>query len=327
MPTAFVTGATGFLGRHIIDVLLEANWTVTAVVRNPTAAAKILSPDVTILPGDLTKPETIRKAMPDEVDCVFHAAADTGTWAKEGARQEMINIGGTATILQIMLDKEAKRLVHVSTVSVYGEHHGPITEETPRLGAKSWIGYTRSKSYAERKVKEAVERGLSATIVNPSHIIGRYDGHNWARLITMMANGTLPGTPPGTGNFANGREVAKAIVTAYHKGKDGENYILGGPKASFYEFLAIAAKKIGKGQPKKPMPAFVLKLLANLTSFVSIFTGKRPMVTREEAVFSSEILDVRSDKAQRDLGYKIIPLEQSIDECIAYLRAENLLKG
>jgi len=326
MPTAFVTGATGFLGRHLVDVLLEANWTVTAMVRNPEAAAKILPADVEILPGDLTKPETIRKAMPVGVDCVFHTAADTSTWSKEASYQEKINIYGTSVLLQIIMDNEAKRLVHVSTIAVFGEHKTPITEKTPRLGAESWIGYVRSKSYAERKVKEAVERGLSATIVNPTHIVGRYDSHNWARLIQMLADGTLPGTPPGSGNFANGRAVAKGTLAAYHKGKDGENYILGGPHKSFYEFLQITAKKLGKPAPKKPMPAFILKLYASVLSLVSSFQGKRPTITPEEAHFSCETQDVRTDKAQQELGYEIVPLEQSIDECIAFLKEENLLK-
>ena len=326
MPTAFVTGATGFLGRHLIDVLLEAGWSITAMVRNTSAAAKTLSPEVTLVPGDLTQPESMRKAMPRHVDCVFHTAADTSTWSREAARQKKINVNGTAVLLQIIQDKEAKRMVHVSTTSVFGEHHGPVTEETPRLGAESWVSYVRTKSFAERKVKEAVERGLSATIVNPTHIVGRYDSHNWARLITMMADGTLPGTPPGGGNFANGRAVAEGILAAYHNGKDGENYILGGPQATFYEFLEIAAAKIGKGKPKKPMPPFILKILSRLLGFVSVITGKRPMITPEEANFSCEVLDARSDKAVRDLGFRIVPLEQSIDESIAWLKEENLLK-
>jgi len=327
MPTAFVTGATGFLGRHLIDVLLEAGWSITAMVRSPEAAAKALDPKVLLVKGDLAQPNTIKKAMPAKVDCVFHAAADTSTWGKEAARQASINIDGTAALLQTILDKDVKRMVHVSTVSVFGEHHGAITEETPRKGAESWISYARTKSYAERKVKEAVERGLDAVIVNPSHIVGRYDSHNWARLIQMMADGQLPGIPAGVGNFANGRAVAEGTLAAYHHGKAGENYILGGPKASIHEFLSIAAKKIGMPPPKKPMPTFILKVFARILGLVSALTGKRPMITVEEAYFSSEKLDARSDKAVRELNYRMVPLEETIDESIAYLKEEGLLKG
>ncbi|MEX0299987.1 MAG: NAD-dependent epimerase/dehydratase family protein [Kordiimonas sp.] len=326
MPTAFVTGATGFLGRHLIDVLLEENWTITAMVRDPKAASETLDNRVTLVKGDLINPSDTRKAMPDTLDCVFHAAADTSTWAKEARRQQLVNEEGTRSILQAVLDKNVKRMVHVSSIAVFGEHHEPITEETPRKGAKSWVSYIQTKSYAERKVKEAVDRGFDAVIVNPTHIVGRYDNHNWARLIQMMAEDTLPGTPPGGGNFANGRAVAEGIVAAFHKGKAGNNYILGGPKASFEEFLTIAADKIGKGAPKKPLPAWLLKTMASILSFISIFTGKRPMITPEEALFSTEEQDARSDKAISELGYRIVPLEQSIDESIEFLKENNLLK-
>jgi len=325
MAKAFVTGATGFLGRHLIDVLLEAEWDITAMVRSPKAAANILDSRVKLVQGDLTKPESLRQAIPQKLDCIFHAAADTSTWSKEAATQEKINVGGTATLLQMMYNFDVKRMVHVSSIAAFGEHHGPITEDTPRLGAKSWISYVRTKSFAERKVKEAVERGLNATIVNPTHIVGKYDSHNWARLITMTAEESLPGVPPGAGNFANGRAVAEAIVAAFHKGKPGENYILGGPQASFHEFLTIAAEKLGKPAPRKPMPKWALGLLASVLSIGSFVTGKRPMVTQEEAAFSSEVIDAKSDKAVRELGYRIVPLEQSIDESIAFLKGEGLI--
>lgn len=327
MPTAFVTGATGFLGRHLTDVLLEAGWTITAMVRSPEAASKVLNDKVKLVKGDLRNPSDIHRAMPDTLDGVFHAAADTSTWSKDAKRQQEINVEGTRSILQAMLDKDVKRLVHVSSIAVFGEYDSPITEETPRLGAESWVSYARTKAYAERKVKEAVDRGLDAVIINPTHIVGKYDSHNWARLIQMLADGKLPGTPPGGGNFANGRAVAEAALAAYHKGKTGHNYILGGPNASFAEFLKIASDKLGGGiKPPKPTPAFVLKLLANLMSIASTFSGKRPMITKEEAVFSCEKQETRSDKAVAELDYKLVPLEQSIEESITFLREEGLLK-
>lgn len=327
MPTAFVTGATGFLGRHLVDVLLEEGWTITAMVRSPEKAAKILSDKVILVKGDLVVASDVRRCMPDTLDCVFHAAADTSTWAAEASHQENVNIEGTRSLLQAILDKHVKRLVHVSSIAVFGEHHGPITEKTERLGAKSWVSYINTKSFAERKVKEAVDRGLDAVIVNPTHIVGRYDSHNWARLIQKMADGSLPGTPPGGGNFANGRAVAEGVLAAYYKGKTGHNYILGGPKASFEEFLTIAAAKIKAPKPSKPMSAFLLKTLANILFFASKFTGKRPMVTPEEALFATETQDARSDKAIKELGFQLIPLEQSVDECITFMREEGMLKN
>jgi len=320
MQKAFITGATGFLGRHLVDVLLENDWQVTAMVRSINDAKKILNQKVILVEGDLSEPLSVKAAMPDQLEAVFHTAADTSTWHKEAQRQEAVNIEGTRAILQAILDKDVGRLVHVSSIAVFGAHEGVITENTPRTGATSWVNYTMTKSFAERKVKEAVDRGMDAVVVNPTHIIGRYDNHNWARLILQMVDGSLPATPPGVGNFANGRAVAEGILAAFQKGKTGHNYILGGPKASFKEFLDIAADQIGSVQPPSVLAPFLLTAYAGWLSVLSMLSGKRPEVTREEAHMACETMDVCSDKAVAELGYKIIPLEESITESIAYLR-------
>ena len=321
MPSAFVTGATGFLGRHLINVLREQNWEITAMVRDAEKAKTLIGENVTFVEADLTRPEQVHNVMPHTLDCVFHTAANTSTWRAEEELQHEVNVEGTRTILQAILDRDVKRMVHVSSISTFGHHSETITEDTPRLGAESWINYVSTKSYAERKVKEACDRGLDAVIVNPTHIIGEYDDHNWARLILKMAKGELPGTPPGAGNFANGRAVAEATVTAFHKGKTNQNYILGGPQASYYEFLSVAADILEIKGPKKPMPAFFLKALAFLLSF----SKKRPIVTLEEAHFSSEVANASSAKAIEELGFKEVDLRQSIQESITYLQRQNLL--
>lgn len=320
MPTAFVTGATGFVGRHLIDVLREDNWTIIAAVRDPARANALLGNDIDCRAADLTEPMTMNDAMPDDVDCVFHVAADVGTWSRDNDRQYRTNVEGTAGLLQAVVDKKARRMVHVSSIVAYGEHTDTITEETPRLGAESWVSYVNTKAYAERKVKEAVDRGLDAVIVNPTDIVGRYDDQNWVRMIKMVADGSLPAVPPGNGNFANGRAVAEGVLAAYKHGKTGENYILGGPYATFHEFLSLAAEKLGKPKPKKPISAGLLKFMASFLSWVSKLTRKRPQITKEEAYFACQSYTVNYDKAISELGYRDVPLSQSVDEAIDYLR-------
>jgi dihydroflavonol-4-reductase len=325
MPTAFVTGATGFLGRHLVDVLTEQGWTIFALARDVEAAKAIHGDRVEYVKGGLSNPSSYSAKLPEGIEAVFHIAAHTGSWKKEAARQHQVNVDGTAGMLQVAADHKVKRFIHVSSTSVYGIHSEPVTEATEKLGASSWVSYVHTKTFAERKVKEATWRGTDAVIVNPTHIVGRYDDHNWARLIIRLADGSLPGTPPGAGNFANGRAVAEALLAAYEKGRTGENYILGGPYASMHEFLSIAADKLGLEPPKAPAPAFALKLYAGLLSAASVLTGKRPSLTPEEAYFACERVDALSDRAVKELGYRMVPLEQSVDECIAYLRERGLV--
>ncbi|NVJ68837.1 MAG: NAD-dependent epimerase/dehydratase family protein [Alphaproteobacteria bacterium] len=325
MPIAFITGATGFLGRHICDVLNEQGWEIHALVRDERKAGKLLGDKIHFIKGDLTLASSYRELLPTTIDCIFHIAADTSTWKKEAARQEKINVEGTAALLQLCQDVKAKRFIHVSSISVFGIHKELVREQTTKLGKDSWVSYVRTKTVAERKVAEAAARGTDAVIVNPTHIVGRYDDHNWSRMIQMMHQGTLPGVPPGAGNFANGRAVAEAIVAAYEKGRKGESYILGGPYASMRDFLVIAAKELGLPEPKKPSPAFLLVAFSRLLSALSFFTGKRPMLTPEEAYFACETVDASSEKAIKELGFQEVPLEQSVKESIAYLKEQKLI--
>lgn len=325
MPSAFVTGATGFLGRHLIDVLTEQGWTIHILVRDKKAAEKLFGDRVIYISGNLTHPHDYAAKVPEGLDALFHIAADTSSWKAEAARQHEVNVVATAGLLQLATDKSVKRFVHVSSTSIYGIHKEPVTEETEKLGADSWVSYVNTKTFAERKVKEATWRGMDAVIVNPTHIIGRYDSHNWARLIIRHADGSLPGVPPGAGNFANGRAVAEALVAAYEKGKCGENYILGGPYETMHGFLACASRQLGLPEPKAPTSAFMLTLLAEILGFWGNVTGKRPMVTPEEAYFATERVEALSDKAVRELGYRIVPLEQSVAECVAYLKEQKLV--
>ncbi|MFC4346788.1 NAD-dependent epimerase/dehydratase family protein [Kordiimonas lipolytica] len=325
MPAAFITGATGFLGRHIVDVLREQGWTIYALVRNEDRARKLIGDGITFVQGDLLHVTACKNQLPAGINCIFHVAADTSTWKKDASQQAAINIGGTESMLQLCQELKADRFVHVSSTSVYGIHEDTVTEASERKGIYSWVSYARTKAIAERRVLDAVSRGIDAVILNPTHIVGRYDDHNWSRMIQMLNEGTLPGVPPGAGNFANGRAVAEAIVTAFTKGQKGENYILGGPYATMREFLSLAAQELGKPAPGKPTPAIMLKVLSRLLSVVSAITGKRPMITPEEAYFAAETVAASCEKAVAELDYREVPLEQSVKESIEYLREQGRL--
>jgi nucleoside-diphosphate-sugar epimerase len=323
MPTAFITGATGFVGRHLVDVLEEDGWKIIAMVRHIKDAKALFGDRVELRQGDLLHPSTIESAVPENIECAFHVGGDTSTWSKEAERQQKVNVEGTAALLQTILNKGVQRMVHVSSIVIYGVHNETITDTTPRLGAESWVNYINTKAYAERKVKEASDRGLDAVIVNPTDIVGKYDDQNWIRLIEMIEDGTLPAVPPGNGNFANGRAVAEGILNAYKYGKTGQNYILGGPFATFHDFLSLVAEKLGKPKPGKPISPFILKTLAALFDIGSKITGKRPSITVEEAYFACQRYTVNFEKAVCELHYRNVPLDQSVNEAIAYMREKR----
>ncbi|WP_416897433.1 MAG: NAD-dependent epimerase/dehydratase family protein [Minwuia sp.] len=327
--TAFLTGGTGFLGRNIAEQLVKDGWQVMALARSSADTQALRDMDVAIAEGDLTDAGSVLEAMPEGCDAVFHAAAMTSVWKRQADEQRAINVGGTGNVVEAALAKKAGRLIHTSTWNVYDWTGGVIDETTPKSGRDSWINYNRTKHEAEDVVLEAVAgRGLEAVILNPSHILGRYDTSNWARLVTMAALGRLPGVPPGAGDFAHGVAVAKAHIAAVDKGRSGENYLLGGPHARFLELVQLVAKTAHQDRvPRMPTPAFMLRTMARVEEGAAAFTGRQPQVTPEAVEMVCADVTIRSTRAQDELGYEPSSLEKAVEDSYGWLIRAKILRS
>ncbi len=325
MPQAFVTGGTGFLGTLLILDLIDRGWEVTALHRPSSRVALLKERSVSLAPGDVTDATSLRRAMPEAPDAVFHVAADIGFWSRRNAEQERINVLGTRNVVDAALDKRARRLVHTSSIAAYGIHDSPIDETTKENASGSWIGYVRTKALAEREIRGGIERGLDATIVNPSNIIGPYDRTGWALVIRQIARNRLQGVAPGRGSFCDGREVARAHVRAVELGGKGENYLLGGTDATYLEMARIAAELCGKKPPRKASPELLLRTVGRLGVLVARFTGKPPLITPEMAALASCSMTCRSDRAERILGYRPTSLRTMLEASHRWLSEKGLL--
>jgi dihydroflavonol-4-reductase len=151
---AFVTGGAGFLGLNLIEQLMAAGWQVTAVHRATSDLSEITRFPVHLVEGDVTDPGSLRRAMPQAVDAVFHMAADTSVWSRHDNRQTRTNVDGTRNMVEAALAAGARRFVHASTWNVYGLEQGEIRETSPQLGATSRINYNRTKFLAEEEVRK-----------------------------------------------------------------------------------------------------------------------------------------------------------------------------
>ncbi len=321
MAQAFITGASGFVGRNMLDRLTADNWEVTALYRpgrRPVWAGRYA---VHWVEGDILSEESLSRSLPREVDAVFHVAADTSIWRRNNDRQRRVNVEGTHNLVEAALRAGAKRFIHTSTWNVYGLEQGVINEDSPQSGRDSWIAYNRTKAEAEDLVRAAIRRGLDAVFINPSHIIGRYDTENWARMITLVENGNLPGIPPGSGSFCHAEQVARAQVSAVAAGRVGENYLLGGTDASFLQVIRIIGEITRRPVPKRPMPAPLLKAYARVLEAISTLTGREPMLTPEGAAMVTEHPRIASSKAERELDYTPVDLRTMLLDAYRWLSA------
>ncbi len=325
MSTAFVTGATGFLGLNLVEQLTRQGWRVTALHRRRSNVARLAPFEPALAEGDILDRDSLEAAIPSNVDAVFHVAASTSVWSRRNERQTRANVGGTRNVLAAALSRGARRFVHTSTWNTFGLEHAEISEDTPQTGGSSWINYNRSKTMAERAVRRAVGEGLDAVIVNPAHIVGRYDTNGWARMIRLAAAGKLPGVPPGSGSFCHAEQVALAEIAAAERGATGENYLLGGTDASFVELVGIVGELTSRAVPKKPVPAWLLHLTARLSAGAALVTGREPAVTPEGVAMVTVHPRIVSDKAARVLGYRSVPLRHMLEDAVGWLKAEGLV--
>ncbi|MFO0722671.1 MAG: NAD-dependent epimerase/dehydratase family protein [Myxococcota bacterium] len=324
--SAFVTGATGFFGRHMVEQLRAAGWEVTVFHRAGSSTAQLARYEPRFAVGTLTDPSSVAAAMPEGVDAVFHVAANTSFWRGDQEQQFQDNVIGTRSVVEAALTKHARCFIHTSSESAWGEPaRKPLDEEVPMRGAESFIGYERTKYLAEQEVKAAIPRGLRAVIMNPAHILGRYDEHSWGRSFRLVKARKLPGIPPGSGSWGWAEEIAKAHVAAVDRGVSGENYLLGGVDASYLEVFQEISRLVGVEVPTKTLPAWVLKPYAAAADFASRFTRRAPDVTGELAHMLSDDRPVRSGKAIAALGFRATPIQQILKDCHDWLVAEGRL--
>ncbi|MCC6593886.1 MAG: NAD-dependent epimerase/dehydratase family protein [Xanthomonadales bacterium] len=327
MKTALVTGATGFLGGHLVQQLLDAGWRVRALYRSPASMGVLSALEVDACQGDVTDRGSLERALQDGVDVVFHAAASTASWKPHFPEQRRINVEGTANVVEVCLAGGAKRLVHTSSVVVYGLTDEVIDERSAQAGLHSWIHYARTKAEGETVVRAGIARGLDAVICNPTHILGPGDTRNWARLIMLVDQRKLPGSPPGSGAFIDVRAAAAAEIAAAERGRCGENYLLGGEDASFLDLIQRIGRLLDRPTPKRALPAAAMRAYARMLDWTSRLTGREPDATPESVAFVCQRMRCDIRKARSELGLEVTPLDELLVDTVRWLRQQRLVSA
>ena len=328
MAEVLLTGATGFVGQHVLRELVSVGHTVRGISRSESGDAAIRAlggePVRATLGEDSPGEWALLQAAVEGCEAIFHTAADTTQWRPHNPIQTKTNVRGAELLLRAAEGAGVRRFLHTSSVSAYSHLvHGVLREDVPQRGFESWVNYERTKFLAEAAVRGA---HLPWVVFQPSHILGPGDTLNWARLVLLVDQGKLPGAPPGSGAFADVREIARAQVRAFDEGIEGETFLLGGAHARFVELIGMIGERLGRPVPKRATPAWVLKGVAYASDAVSRLTGKMPDITPEAAVFPCHDLEVDSSKAIARLGYRETPLPELLDATIASLRAAGLLR-
>jgi len=325
VKTAFVTGGTGYIGINLVNELTRLGWSVTCIHRTGSDLRYLRRLPVELRAGNLHDAGSLCRAIPRGVDVVFHAAADTSSWSRRNAEQTATNVLGTRNVVNAARECGARRLVLTSTASAYGKQTGPVSESSPSTAANSWINYERSKWLSEEEVRRGIASGLSAVIMNPFAVFGPYDTSTWGKVFRTIGNGGLAVLPPGTLPINHVTEVARAHIAAAERGRDGENYILNGESWPVAKILREMARLMGIELGAPVLPAFMFKAVARVAATVAGLTGKEPDMTPEMADILCRDNRVVTDKAERELDYRRVPVEQCLRDSYEWLKAEGLL--
>lgn len=324
MARYFLTGATGFLGGALASRLRAAGHCVVALVRHPDKAGALSALGVTLVPGDITDPTTMTGPMAG-TDGVFHCAG----WYQLGVRDKSmaysVNVEGTRNVLEAMRQAGVSRGVYTSTLAVFSDTGGRLVDETYHHAGPYISEYDRTKWLAHYEVAvPMIRRGLPLVIAQPGVIYGPGDHSavhdTWVGLLT----GRLTMVPDRTAYcWAHVDDVAEAHVLAMEKGRTGESYIVAGPRHTFVEAVAMAARIAGVSPPRRRVSPRVLKALAALLRPIDRIVPLGGQLSPEylAAIAGTTYLGDNA-KARRELGYAPRPLDEGLTDTMAWERAE-----
>lgn len=320
-----ITGATGFLGRHLVQSFLDAEFAVRALVRNAGTRKVALPEEVEIIDGDVLDTTMLSVAMTG-VTVVVHAAAMVSFWKKEASEVLRINVEGTSCVVNACLE-EGCRLIQVSSIAALGSvPEGEfVTEKTTWIPGETRSVYSISKHKAEREVFRGIAEGLNAQFVNPSIIIG--PTHNWeegtGKMFTIVNRG-LRFYNPGASGFVGVQDVAKAIVAVIKNSElaAGEHFLLNSENLSFQHLFGMIAKELGKTPPTTRLPKLPTMIVATISEWISMLSGKPPIIARES--MRSGFLSRKFDGSKiESLGITYQPISEVIKTAAAVFRQDH----
>lgn len=323
-----VTGATGFVGSHVVRKLLQAGHRVRILRRKESSTKMLAGLNVETAIGDVTDRNSVFEAA-NGCDAVFHVAGHVSFWRGHHEIQKRINVDGTRHVVEACLAHKVKRLVHTSSIAAIGfAPEGKLaTEETEYNWWPYRINYNNTKYLAEEEVRQGIKKGLDAVMVNPAVIFGPGDLNlNAGAMVFQLARRKIPFYPKGGCCVCDVEDVTDGHLQAFLKGRTGEKYILGGDNYCWKDLFKLMAEVVGVPPPKYQVPALPLKLVAYGFDLVSIFTKKEPLMSPESARISVIPCYYSSEKAIRELGYKITPFRETVKKTLEWYRKNRYLK-
>jgi dihydroflavonol-4-reductase len=309
-----VTGASGFLGSHVVRALAARGDELRLLGRRGTNLDHLADLDVERRAGDVLDRRSVKRAMKG-MDRVFHLAGTTSMRSVDRDRVFELNVKGTRIVMEEALAAEVSKVVHTSSVAAIGPAKpGGTADETQEFRA-GYLGlaYANSKHEAELEALRLAAHGLPVVIVNPSFALGPDDPKGSSmELVRRFLLGRIPAYVSGGLNIVDVRDVADGHLLADEKGDVGERYILAGRNFTFDRLFADLARISGRGHAPVRVPSGPTALAVEAIERA----GLRFPVFADEVRAASCWWTYRNTKARRELGFAPRPHEETLEDAV-----------
>jgi dihydroflavonol-4-reductase len=321
---AFITGATGFVGSHVVRALADNGADLRLLVRQNSNLKNIADLKADLVTGDLRDPASLEKGIAG-CDVLFHVAADYRLWVRDPDEMYNSNVDGTRAILEAAGKNGVRRVVYTSSVATMGfTQNGAPADESSPVSLDNMIGpYKRSKFMAEQVAVEAARGGLDVVIVNPSTPVGERDikPTPTGRIVVDFLKKKFPAYVDTGLNLVDVKQCAQGHIAALEKGRSGERYILGGENLTLKQILDKLSAITGLPSPKIRVP-YVLALATGVVDelVTGRIRGREPRATIDAVRMGRKKMFVSSAKAQHELGWKIVPVDDALRRAAEWFR-------
>ncbi|MFM9944226.1 MAG: NAD-dependent epimerase/dehydratase family protein [Bacteroidia bacterium] len=332
MQPVFVTGATGFLGAHLVCALLQKGYSVNALKRSQSSLYEfnfisglyfghdpgLVIKNLKWLEGDITDYNDLEENL-EKNQIVFHCAGMVSFFKADREKLFKINVKGTENVVNACLAKGCKKLIHVSSTAAVGKtDNNEITNETHQWDEKDKpSNYSISKYYAELEVWRGIEEGLDAVIVNPPLIIGPCDWQKATGRFFINGSKNFPFYTDGSNAFVYVNDVAKAMITLAESDITAERFLLAGENMPLRHFMNLIADAFGKKRPSVKATPLMAAIAWRWFGMVGFITGTKGLITQESAASSLKNIQYSNKKIKEALGMEFTPIEDAVKETVS----------
>ena len=312
---ALVTGANGFTGSHLVKALVKRGVAVIAYVRRSSQCDRLANLPITYAYGDITDQAALTAAMTD-VDTVFHTAAYVELGLVDETAMERVNVQGTQAVLAAAQANRVSKMVHCSTIGIFGDTQGKVVDETfVRTQTTFSSAYDRTKYLAQQAVDAAAHQGFDVVSVLPSGIFGADDPH-FGPVVQTFLKGRLKLWAGGdriTG-IVHVDDLVEAMILAAERGRMGEHYIISAGEMTTREMFRQFSQQSGIPAPAEA-PEVIVRLLGNLLDPIGRLLRWQPPLSRERVHYVYDrCVRVSGEKARSQLGWTPRSAEETLRE-------------